>query len=118
MAIGTYEYRAASSDPVNKPWFDTLEVYQIGGFPFYDRTLVGSFLTDPMLGPEASITIDPSLSGTALVVRVWGAKPLPAYAADPLFQFPSANACYLFDVSNPAAPIPVGYPPTPYPTFF
>ncbi len=118
MVIGAYEYRAATSDLANKPYFDTLEVYQVGGFPFYERTLAGTLTLDPKLGPEGSITIDPALSGNAVVVRVWNAEPLDAYKADPQFEFPSPNAYYLIDVSTPSAPVFLGNALGLYPTYF
>jgi hypothetical protein len=112
--IGGYEYVATSSDPANKPYFDTLQVFRIGDFPTYTPALVGSYTISP--GPglynEQSITIDPALSGTTLTVRKWNAEPMNAYASGdpgyPSFQFPTANAAYLFDVSNPAAPSYLG----------
>ncbi len=110
VEIGGYEYLATTLDPVNKPYFDTLEVFWIGGFPDYTRTFVGfcAISPDPKLGGEQSVTIDPALSGSTLTVRKWNAQPLPSYVSDPLFRFPSPNAAYLFDVSNPAAPAYLG----------
>jgi hypothetical protein len=114
--IGGRQYLAISTDPAGKG-FDTLKVYSLAAFT--PPVLVGSItLPDPHLYSEQSITIDPSLgastvnpavTGSVLTVRKWNAEPLDTWKADPAFTFPTANALYEFDVSDPANPLFVGW---------